>query len=78
MRQKRNDLQDQYLPIGSSFNFEQFQNNLDDHTAIVEFYITGDKLITFIFTRNLVWHSKLEDLEWSIPFWQIYFLRWAV
>ncbi|NEO94705.1 MAG: CHAT domain-containing protein, partial [Moorea sp. SIO3G5] len=67
LRQQRNDLQDQYLPIGSSFNFEQFQNNLDDHTAIVEFYITGDKLLTFIFTgqtkQPIVWQSQPQDLK---------------
>ncbi|AOX01801.1 hypothetical protein BJP34_22310 [Moorena producens PAL-8-15-08-1] len=28
-RQQRNDLQDQYLRIGSSFNFEEFQKKLD-------------------------------------------------
>ena len=52
LREKRNDLQDQYLLIGSSFKFDEFQNNLDDKTAIVEFYITEDKLLTFIFTKK--------------------------
>ncbi|NEO14369.1 MULTISPECIES: CHAT domain-containing protein [unclassified Moorena] len=52
LRQQQNDLQDQYLRIGSSFKFEQFQKNLDDKTAIVEFYITGNKLLTFIFTNQ--------------------------
>ncbi|NEO73749.1 CHAT domain-containing tetratricopeptide repeat protein [Moorena sp. SIO3H5] len=50
--QQRNDLQDQYLLIGSSFKFDEFQNKLDDHTAIVEFYITKNKLLTFIFTKK--------------------------
>ncbi|WP_424098027.1 CHAT domain-containing protein [Moorena producens] len=67
LRQQRNDLRDHYLPIGSSFNFQQFQNNLDDHTAIVEFYITGDKLLTFIFTRQtqqpIVLQSAPQDLD---------------
>ena len=67
LRQERNDLQDHYLAIGSSFKFEQFQNNLDDNTAIVEFYITGDKLLTFIFTRQtqqpIVWQSEPQDLD---------------
>ncbi|WP_287313369.1 CHAT domain-containing tetratricopeptide repeat protein [Moorena sp. SIO1G6] len=67
LRQQRNDLQDHYLPIGSSFNFEQFQQKLDDHTAIVEFYITGDKLLAFIFTSEtqqpIVWQSEPKDLE---------------
>ncbi|WP_424100365.1 CHAT domain-containing protein [Moorena producens] len=67
LRQQRNDLQYKHLRIGSSFNFEEFQNNLDDHTAIVEFYITGDKLLTFIFTRQtqkpIVWQSQPQDLD---------------
>ncbi|WP_287313854.1 CHAT domain-containing tetratricopeptide repeat protein [Moorena sp. SIO1G6] len=78
LRQQRNDLQDQYLPIGSTFQFKQFQQKLDDRTTIAEFYITGNKLLCFLFNRHIVWHSKLEDLEESIPLWQIYFLRWAV
>ncbi|NEO72372.1 CHAT domain-containing tetratricopeptide repeat protein [Moorena sp. SIO3H5] len=67
LRQQRNDLQDQYLRIGSSFNFEQFHNNLDNHTAIVEFYITENKLLTFIFTNTtqqpIVWQSEAQDLK---------------
>ncbi|WP_287357623.1 CHAT domain-containing protein [Moorena sp. SIO3B2] len=67
LRQQRNDLQDHYLGIGSGFNFDKFQNNLDDHTAIVEFYITGDKLLAFIFTSEtqqpIVWQSEPKDLE---------------
>ncbi|OLT64938.1 MULTISPECIES: CHAT domain-containing tetratricopeptide repeat protein [Moorena] len=78
LRQQRNDLQDQYLPIGSTFQFKQFQQKLDDRTTIAEFYITGNQLLCFLFNRHIVWHSKLEDLEESIPLWQIYFLRWAV
>ena len=80
LRQQRNDLQDQYLPIGSSFNFEQFQKKLDDHTAIVQFYITGDKLLTFIFTRQaqqpIVWQSESQDFEelgnWANRYWRDY------
>ncbi|NEO14418.1 MULTISPECIES: CHAT domain-containing tetratricopeptide repeat protein [unclassified Moorena] len=67
LRQQRNDLQDQHLRIGSSFNFEEFQNKLDDHTAIIEFYITGDKLLSFIFTSEtqqpIVWQSEPQDLD---------------
>ncbi|WP_293018331.1 CHAT domain-containing tetratricopeptide repeat protein [Moorena sp. SIO3I8] len=78
LRQQRNDLQDQYLPIGSSFKFEQFQNNLDDHTAIVQFYITGDKLLTFIFTREtqqpIVWQSEPQDLDKFVN-WKDEYLR---
>ncbi|WP_293047297.1 CHAT domain-containing protein [Moorena sp. SIO1F2] len=78
MRKQRNDLQYQYLPIGSSFNFEQFKNNLDDHTAIVEFYITWDKLLTFIFTREtqqpIVWQSEPQDLDKFVN-WKDEYLR---
>ncbi|WP_424102110.1 CHAT domain-containing protein [Moorena producens] len=68
LRQQRNDLQDQHLPIGSSFNVDKFQNkNLDDHTAIIEFYITENKLLTFIFTKKtqqpIVWESDTQDLK---------------
>ncbi|AOY81524.1 hypothetical protein BJP36_18010 [Moorena producens JHB] len=67
LRQQRNDLQDHYLPIGYSFNFEQFQKKLDHHTAMVEFYITWNKLLTFIFTAQsqqpIVWQSQPQDLD---------------
>ncbi|WP_287311142.1 CHAT domain-containing tetratricopeptide repeat protein [Moorena sp. SIO1G6] len=67
LRQQRNDLQDHYLPIGSSFNFDKFQNKLDHDTAIIEFYITWDKLLTFIFTAQsqqpIVWQSEPQDFD---------------
>ncbi len=52
LRQQRNNLQNRYLPIGSSFKFDHFQVTLDDHTAIIEWYITGESFHTFIFTRH--------------------------
>ena len=52
LRQQRNKLQDHYLPIGSGFQFEHFQNNLNEQTAIIEFYITEDNLLNFIFTSQ--------------------------
>lgn len=67
LRQQRNELQNCYLPIGSNFQYEQFQQNLDNHTAFVEFYITGDKLITFLFSRQtqqpIVLQSQPQDLD---------------
>ncbi|WP_287265096.1 CHAT domain-containing tetratricopeptide repeat protein [Moorena sp. SIO3A2] len=63
LRQQHNELKNRYFPIASGFQFEQFQNKLDHHTAIVEFYITRNKLVTFVFTRNLVWYSQLKDLD---------------
>ena len=78
LRQQRNQLENRYLPIGSGFQFEHFQNNLDDHTAIVEFYITGDKLLTFIFTHQtqqpIVWKSQPKDLD-KLVNWRNGYLR---
>ncbi|MBD2514711.1 CHAT domain-containing protein [Nostoc sp. FACHB-973] len=52
LRQQRKELQDRYLPIGSGFQFEPFRSTLSDRTAIVEFYITSDKLLVFIVTKQ--------------------------
>jgi CHAT domain-containing protein len=52
LRQQRNELQDRYLPIGSGFQFEPFRATLSDRTAIVEFYITTDKLLVFLITKQ--------------------------
>jgi CHAT domain-containing protein len=52
LRQQRNELQDRYLPIGSGFQFDSFRSTLSDRTAIVEFYITADKLVVFIITKH--------------------------
>ncbi|MEB3177887.1 MAG: CHAT domain-containing protein [Nostocaceae cyanobacterium] len=78
LRQQRNELQDKYIRIGSSFEFKQFQTTLDDHTAVVEFYITGDKFLVFIFTRHteqpIVWQSQPQDLE-KLQKWVSGYLR---
>ena len=67
LRRQRNQLQNRYLPIGFGFQFDQFQKSLDDHTAMVELYITGNKLLAFIFTiqtqQPLVWQSQPKDLD---------------
>jgi CHAT domain-containing protein len=52
LRQQRNQLQDQYLPVGSSFNLKQFQANLDEQTAIIEWYVTSFGWETFIITHD--------------------------
>jgi CHAT domain-containing protein len=56
LRQQRNQLQDRALldrkiSIGSGFKFEQFQPTLDDHTALVEFYVTPSGFQIFVVTR---------------------------
>ena len=81
LRQEQNELQDKYLPIGSGFQFEHFQQKLDDHTAVMEFYITGDKLLTFIFTcqtpQPIIWQSQPNDLDklakWVNEYLQSYY-----
>jgi CHAT domain-containing protein len=60
LRQQRNDLQNRHLPIGYGFKLDQFQASLDDHTTVVEWYITNTGLETFIITRD-----SLQRLEVS-------------
>ena len=76
LRQQHNELKNRYLPIASGFQFKHFQNKLDNHTAIVEFYITRNKLVTFVFSRNQFWHSQLKDLgqlvDWANGYLKAY------
>ena len=66
LRQQYNQLQDNYLPIGYGFKFNQFQTTLDDHTVVVEFYLTN-KIHAFIFNRKtqqpIVFKSEFKDLK---------------
>jgi CHAT domain-containing protein len=67
LRQERNQLQDRYLPIGYGFNFEKFQETLDDYTAIIQWYITSTGVETFIITRHslqrLILPTPVDDLK---------------
>ncbi|MBE9033986.1 CHAT domain-containing protein [aff. Roholtiella sp. LEGE 12411] len=67
LRQHRQELQDSYLPVGSSFKFEQFQKTLEKGTAIIEWYITTDRVLTFIIQPNgqelTFWQSQPEDFN---------------
>ncbi|WP_017718791.1 CHAT domain-containing protein [Kamptonema formosum] len=80
LRQQRNELQDRYLPIGDGFQFDRFRNTLDDCTAVVQWYITGDKLLTFIFTSEtqspIVVTSEPKDLKklenWANGYFRAY------
>ena len=77
LRQQRNELQNQYLPIGSDFKFESFQNILDKHTVIIEWYFLDDKILAFIVKSTgeiTVWQSQLEDLEAFIDWKDKYLL----
>jgi CHAT domain-containing protein len=66
LRNQRNELQNQYLPVGYGFNFDSFQPALDEHTAIIEWYILNDKILAFIVTKTgelTVWQSQPEDIK---------------
>ncbi|MDZ8033573.1 CHAT domain-containing protein, partial [Nostoc sp. DedSLP04] len=66
LRQQRNELQNRYLPVGYGFKFDSFQGSLDEHTAIIEWYILNDKILAFIVTKQgevTIWQSQPEDRE---------------
>ena len=68
LRQQRNELQNRYLPVGSSFRFDQFQAILDERTVIIEWYITKEKILAFIIKPHpllrqeiSVWQSTADE-----------------
>ena len=67
LRQQRQELQDRYLSVGSGFRFDQFQPTLAQRTAIIEWYITNQKILAFVVKPNgqelTVWQSQPEDGE---------------
>ncbi|WP_445630557.1 CHAT domain-containing protein [Nostoc sp. DSM 114167] len=80
LRNQRNELQNQYLPIGYGFKFGSFQPSLDELTAIIEWYILNDKILAFIVTKKgevTVWQSQPEDrkalTDWIIQYLQNYY-----
>ncbi|MEH2193804.1 MAG: hypothetical protein V7K98_14370 [Nostoc sp.] len=80
LRQQRNELQNQYLLIGHGFKFDSFQDSLDEHTAIIEWYILNDKILAFIVTKQgevTVCQSQPEDREalydWGNQYLQNYY-----
>jgi CHAT domain-containing protein len=85
LRQQRNELQDRYLPLGSGFQFEPFRSILSDRTAIIEFYITSDKLLVFIVTKetqkpivlppDLIDQKKLAN--WAKSYLKAYFNKYS-
>ena len=87
LRSQYKELQDQYLPVGSGFKFDQFQSTLDERTAVIEWYITRNKILAFIIKPKLqtpapsnkgaevtVWQSQPEDLTALID-WRNEYLR---
>ncbi|MEH2354629.1 CHAT domain-containing protein, partial [Nostoc sp.] len=80
LRQQRNELQNRYLPIGYGFKFDSFQASLDEHTAIIEWYILNDKILAFIVTKKgevTVYQSQPEDqqvlYDWVNQYLQNYY-----
>ncbi|MBW4453261.1 MAG: CHAT domain-containing protein [Nostoc indistinguendum CM1-VF10] len=80
LRKQRNELQNQYLSVGYGFKFDSFQGSLDDHTAIIEWYILNDKILAFIVTKKgevTVCQSQPEDqqalYEWVNQYLQNYY-----
>jgi CHAT domain-containing protein len=73
LRQQKQQLQDTYLPIGSSFEFTSLQNIVDDKTAIIEWYITSDKILAVVIQPGgkeiKIWQSSSADrdalIDWS-------------
>lgn len=62
LREQRNELQDKYLPVGSGFQFEQFQSTLNDKIAIVYLYMTNTGLETFIITCDSLKHLNVSNV----------------
>jgi CHAT domain-containing protein len=67
LRQQRQQLQDEYLPIGPSFEFTSLQNIVDDKTAIIEWYITSDKILAVVIQPGgqeiRIWQSSSADRD---------------
>lgn len=82
LRQQRNQLQDNYLPVGSGFRFASFQQTLDGDTAVIEWYITRKTFLAFIITKDaapVVWQSTLDNLkkliDWVYTYLQNYYTQ---
>ncbi|MCP6763241.1 MAG: CHAT domain-containing protein [Fischerella sp. CENA71] len=66
LRQQRNELQNRYLRVGYGFKFDSVHTALDEHTAIIEWYILDEKLIAFIVTHKAevtIWQSQPKDQD---------------
>ena len=63
INQLREEFQEQY-PY-KPLSFDNIQSLLDEETAILEWYIIGDKFLTFTLTRQTLnlWTSSEEDLD---------------
>jgi CHAT domain-containing protein len=84
LRQQRNNSQNRYLPVGYSFKFDSFQATLDEHAAIVEWYVLNDRILAFIIKSTgevTVWESQQTDREdlgsWANRYIQNYYQQKA-
>ncbi|UKO98421.1 CHAT domain-containing protein [Nostoc sp. UHCC 0870] len=82
LRRQRNELQNEYLPVGYGFDFNSFQATLNENTAIIEWYILNDKILAFIVTKTgnvTVWQSQTKDREdlgnWGNQYLQNYYYQ---
>ena len=84
LRQQKQQLQDTYLPIGSSFEFTSLQNIVDDKTAIIEWYITSDKILAVVIQPGgkeiKIWQSSSADrealIDWIGEYLADYYNQW--
>ncbi|MGB3403338.1 MAG: CHAT domain-containing tetratricopeptide repeat protein [Microcoleaceae cyanobacterium] len=53
LRQQRNALQNQYLPVGLGFDFDCFRQTLDDDTAVIEWYIGSETFFAFVILPSI-------------------------
>ncbi len=76
LRQQRNELQNKSLRIGAGFRFDQFQAILNQNTAIIEWFISDDKILAFIIKPHplqgqeiSVWQSTADEqkalVDWA-------------
>jgi len=79
LREQRNQLQNDYLRVGSDFEFDSFQQSLDRGTAVIEWYITNEIFLAFIITKDAppsIWQSTPEDcdklIDCALTYWQTY------
>ncbi|QYX30935.1 CHAT domain-containing protein [Sphaerospermopsis torques-reginae] len=67
LRQKLQKLQDEYLPIGSSFEFTSLQKIVDQKTTIIEWYIAINKFFAVVIQPGgkqiKIWQSSSADFD---------------
>ncbi|NES99415.1 MAG: CHAT domain-containing protein [Sphaerospermopsis sp. SIO1G1] len=72
LRKQSQDLQDQYLPIGSSFDFTLLDDLVDQQTAVIEWYLASDKILAFVIQPGgkeiQFWQSSAADFDQLFDF----------